>query len=166
MSLRVLIFLLFSLRLNAQSDTDSFLVEGKDFKGYIMPISSYRLFYHIKDENLFRPTKSEVLSGEKILSGFLSEKCSHPVYDIDSMDCDVIDKELPYYFRQYTGYVDSVSGHRILYIQMVSKEMQGSIDEIKKTWMGGVDDGGPIFFYAYIDLNTGKCIQFFDNGWG
>jgi hypothetical protein len=159
---RILILLLFTLRLSAQTDKDSFLVEGKDFKGYIMPDSRIK-FFNEKPDSKFRPSSQDAMEAEEILVGYLKKMCENPEpYEFD--DCEVIRTELHSYFRQYTGYMDSVTGHIIMYILMVSKEMQQSLDTMKKEWMDGVNDGGPILFHVYFDVDTKKVIDFSDNG--
>jgi hypothetical protein len=162
----LLICQLFSLRLNAQTDADSFLVEGKDFKGYIMPIPSSMNFPCEKPQSEFRPSRMDVIHAEEVLDTYLNKRpCWVPGNYAN--DCRIIRSELPDYFRQYIGYIDTLSGHRLMYALFASKEVQATIEEMKSNWMDwffNVNDGGPILFHAYIDLDTREVIHFHDNG--
>jgi hypothetical protein len=166
MAARILLVLLFSLRLSAQTDADSFLVEGKDFKGYIMPLDAKAQVLKISFENQFLPSKKDIDSAENILKDSLVKMCLYPRNYYDSVDCRAIQQSLPEYFRQYAAYTDKETGHRMVYIRLISKNAQARVDFMKKTWMNKWCDGGPIYFKAKIDLDSGKCIYFDDNGFG
>lgn len=161
MAARIIILLLFSIRLGAQSETDSFLVEEKDFKGYIMPKHTKWLFSP-RLKHQFRPTRNEVFLAEEILRDSFEK--THQVFAYLQEKNKKLDSIYPGYFRQYAGYKSRKPKHRMMYILLVSKAAQQPLDIMKKEWMLGILDGGSILIHVYIDLDEKKIVKMHDNG--
>jgi hypothetical protein len=170
----VFAFLIFlpALLSGQPSDKDTAEINEPDFKGYIMPLDS--LPWCCDEGHLFfTPIKTQVLEAEAKLKHFLSDTFCRSLtsgtrnreeYPGQGTDCKIIKTIFSSYFRQYAAYTSKSDGHRYLYILCVSPQMQSALSEMKKAWMNGVEDGGPILFHATIDVDTWK-IEFHDNGW-
>jgi hypothetical protein len=160
---------------------DTCEIDEPDYKGYIMTVESYPFLINKFKYKLYRPSRNEVFRAESLLKIYLDSYCkkngiydtakdNHGTIDIDQYDCMIAKYKLLKYYRQYIGWVVKKNHHKVVYFDCISQWLQKELNlqkesSLKKSWVWGICDGGPILFHVEIDLNTGK-VDFRDNGYG
>ena len=142
--------------LKAQSD--SFEVNSRRYHGYSMPIDTFH--HSVLAE--FRPTGNEIKLAEKLVRENLLSYCLH-LNHLQIRESWIIATRLRKYYRQYDGHYEKDECRKIIGIIFISPEWHYTKDELKLKHNIPFD-GGPDFFFAWVDLDTRK-ISFTDAGW-
>lgn len=68
----------------------------------------------------------------------------------------------PDYYRQYLGYIDEETSHKLIWINFFIPD-----EYLLKDWKNSiiaVNDGGDYFFNVLVDIEDNKCLNFSING--
>jgi hypothetical protein len=136
---------------NMDSNAYHYVANGID--AAIFPASRYPLIG--KMGKGFTPTLAEVDSAEVILKRALKDLGTRSPGPLVNYD-------LTKYRRQYWGYIDPATGHKILYINIFWKIFQYSNDWLKEDIE--ISEGGGYYCNVKFDLTTLKLYDYKVNG--
>ena len=154
---KLIIFLFAILSLYSEST----LVKGKDFTGYIFDENHFVLLTIDNQFKRYTPSKEDVLLAESIIKNKL--KCLNVDLVNQGYKCPIIDKKTKKYMRQYVGFINN-NNEKILWINFIW-ENKFSKDKISKDIIQ-VMDGCSYYWNIKVNLNTNNLNDLNINGQG
>ena len=145
---------------NAQKDSNTQLVRGKCFEGYIFP-KTYIGFLPLENvDDRFTPKQEDILKAEEILKKQITALNKDLLNQTGK--CPIVHKKLRKYKRQYVGIINE-SGEKVVWINLVWKKDK---DALKK-WHDEIIiilDGCSFYWNVKVNLANGKLFDLSING--
>ena len=141
--------------------SESILIKGKDFTGYIFDKNHFVLMTIDNQSKRYTPSKEDIFLAESIIKNKL--KCINTSLMNQGDNCPIIHKKTKKYIRQYVGFINN-RNEKIVWINFIWKD-KFSNDKIYKDIIQ-VMDGCSYYWNIKVNLETKTLNDLNINGQG
>lgn len=153
--------LMISLFLILFLSSESILINGKDFTGYIFDKNHFVLMTIDNQSKRYTPSKEDIYLAESIIKDKLKGLNTNLINQGDN--CPIIHKKTKKYIRQYVGFINN-RNEKIVWINFIWK-YKFSNEKISKDIIE-VMDGGSYYWNIKVNLNAKTLNDLDINGRG
>lgn len=140
---------------------NSFTITTNSYEGYVFYAKHNVWREIINQKERYTPTENDISEAERLIKEQLIK--INTSLENQFASCPIIHKNLPNYYRQYIGYINS-KGEKIIWINFIWKE-KADVNKLKTDIVETLD-GCSYFWNIEVNISKGELSDFNINGLG